>query len=218
MQLSQRQSPASEAVGIPAARLRHHMADSARGPSIGLTTWFYAAPASENLIRIDRVRAGRILGRGAVSKPRVPLDWQDHNRGLTLIGVGLVSRRGRPIYAERCAVSFHRLTSTSGAAVPRWPDFETLAARISSDCETRYPNVEGLARFLAANSQRPLLEDLYLLLQTGRSRLDDLWLDHLLAGFQTSYLWDLRTNSLHPPRTPLRIGPARCQGSRPESV
>src|ERR1700754_8937 len=108
----------------------------------------------------------RILSRAVATRPRVPAEWRDENLGLTLVGIGLVNCMGRPIYVERCSVSFHRLGITRPDAQARIIDFELIADRLSRDAEERNPDRDGLTEYLKANAQRVLLEDLYVLMQT----------------------------------------------------
>lgn len=194
------------------------MADNAREPSLGLTTWFYALAADHRVFSMTREQGASILARSDGSLSVDP-GWRDSNGGLTMVGIGLVLQNHSPIYAERCCVSRHSLPGMAERTANVPVDFEALAGRLASDTASYTPNVEGLARFLAANSDRPLLDDLYILMQTGRSRLDDVWLDHLLVGAQTNYLWDLRRSVLHPPRTPIRTSKAlaRRHFARPRS-
>ena len=77
---------------------------------------------------------------------------------------------GRPIYVERCSVSFHRLGITRPDAQARIIDFELIADRLSRDAEERNPDRDGLTEYLKANAQRVLLEDLYVLMQTGTDK------------------------------------------------
>src|SRR4051812_34062438 len=118
------------------------MADSARAPSLGLASWFYALAADGKIWPVPRPVATRVLARKTLHVPRgLPEEWKDRRGGLTLFGTGLVLQDGRPIYIERASVSFHALPRMRRVNAVTRLDFDMLAARISSEAGERRPNV-----------------------------------------------------------------------------
>lgn len=135
-------------------------------------------------------------------------EWRDANGGLTLIGIGLVLHMGRPQYVDRCAISHHWLPtihSSPAELVDVSVDFRALARRLATDTASTKPNIGGLSTFLSVGNDRPLLEDVRILMQETRSHIEPFWLDFLIAGRQSYPLWDLRVGRLHPAGAPLRL-------------
>lgn len=169
-------------------------------------TWFYAAASDGSFPGVKYLTGQRILRRSSLYATRfIPSDWRDSNGGLTLVGVGFVLQMGRPVYIYRCAVSYHWLSGSHCDRESMAPaiDYETLAVRILADSGCRPRNMLALAAFLSLAPARLLLEDMHILMQEGKSRLDPLWLDFLAKGRQSCPLWDLRSGQMLSPRSPL---------------
>lgn len=179
-----------------------------REPAAGLTTWFYAAAADGSFPAIDYRVGRRIVASGAMNRsPRIPVAWLDANAGLTLIGIGLVLQVARPVYIDRCSISFHATPRTRKlVTVPEdLVDYEGLALRLRLDSGAPARSRHVLASFLRASRAAVLLEDMFVYMQVNRADLEPVWLEHLRRGRQTHAMFDLRSGRLHPPNTPLHL-------------
>lgn len=180
-------------------------------PPAALRTWFYIASADGAFHAVSYETGKHILTHGPGNRrPLIARSWRDVHGGVTLIGVGLVVQMGRPIYIDRCVVSCHGFGATAAKAElvnEASVDFEALAGRLAVDTRGLQANIRELTAFLAGQGTRVLLEDLHVWMQEARPHLENVWLEHLVAGRQGYPLWDVREGWIHPPQQPIKPDP-----------